>query len=180
MAYTDSLFQLGMDLTRSSTAQKEDHAQLAQLAHDDGKNAQMQRDRVRSAGTHLIIDLFDAQRLDDLKHIKETLRRCVALAGARLLHIHLHRFVPNGSISGVAVLAEGHISLHSWPQLRNASLHVFMGGGAAPHASIGAVKQAFSPARAVVRENPRGAAVPRGRGSPAKKPPVREKAQQAA
>ena len=63
MAYTDSLFQLGMDLTRSSTAQKEDHGQ-AHVAHDDRKDYFIERDGHRYAGTHLIIDLFGAKRLE--------------------------------------------------------------------------------------------------------------------
>ena len=82
MAYTDALFQLGMDLTRSSTAQKEDHGQSALVAHDDRKDYFIERDGVRCAGTHLLIDLFGARRLDDLKHIRETLKRCVEVAGA--------------------------------------------------------------------------------------------------
>jgi len=165
MAYTDSLFQLGMDLTRSSTAQKEDHVQSAQLAHE-GKKTQVPRDEPRPRGSHLIIDLFGAERLDDLQHIEETLKRCVALAGGRLLHIHLNRFMPDGSVFGVAVLAEGHISLHTWPKTRTASLNVAIGADATPRAAIGAVREAFSPAKAVVRL--------------AKKPAIREKAQQAA
>jgi S-adenosylmethionine decarboxylase len=177
MAYTDSLFQLGMDLTRSSTAQKEDHALAAHVAHE-ATNAQVARDLTRT-GTHLIIDLLGAQRLDDLQHIEETLKRCVAEAGAKLLQIHLHRFLPNGSISGVAVLAEGHISLHSWPHARSASLHVFMGGEAAPEHSLAALKQAFSPVKAVVRKHPLGEGR-NGRGTAAKKAQSREKAQQAA
>ena len=82
MAYTNSLFQLGMDLTRSSTAQKEDHGQAALGAHDDRKDDFIERDGVRFAGTHLLIDLFGAKRLDDLKHIRETLKRCVDVAGS--------------------------------------------------------------------------------------------------
>jgi S-adenosylmethionine decarboxylase len=158
MAYTDSLFQLGMDLTRSSTAQKEDLAQSRRAAHVEENNEHAACGQMRPAGIHLIIDLFGAQRLDELKHIKETLKRCAAAAGARLLHIHLNRLPANGSISGVAVLAEGHISLHSWPQARNLSLHIFMGAETAPHASIAAVKEAFGPAKTVVSEYPRRAA----------------------
>ena len=58
MAYDDALFQLGMDLTRSSTAQKEDHGEAARLAHEDRKDFFIERDGVRFAGTHLIIDLL--------------------------------------------------------------------------------------------------------------------------
>jgi S-adenosylmethionine decarboxylase len=179
MAYTDSLFQLGMDLTRSSTAQKEDLAQTRRAAHVE-KKEHAARGQMRPTGIHLIIDLFGAQRLDDLKHIKETLKRCAAAAGARLLHIHLNRLPSNGSVSGVAVLAEGHISLHSWPQARNVSLHVFMGAETAPHASIAAVKEAFGPAKAVVSEYPRRTDEGRAAMRTSKRAAVRERAQQAA
>jgi S-adenosylmethionine decarboxylase len=180
MAYTDSLFQLGMDLTRSSTAQKEDFAQTRRAAHVEEKNEHAARSQMRPAGMHLIIDLFGAQRLDDLKHIKETLRRCAVATGARLLHIHLNRLPSNSSVSGVAVLAEGHISLHSWPQARNLSLHVFMGAATAPHASIAAVKEAFGPAKVVVREYPRRTHEGRAAMRTSKKAAARERAQQAA
>jgi len=153
MAYTDSLFQLGMDLTRSSTAQKEDHGQSALVAHEDRKDDYIERDGHRYAGTHLIIDLFGAKRLDDLKHIKETLKRCVEVAGATLLHIHLHHFTPNGGVSGVAVLAESHISIHSWPEAGYAALDVFMCGSCDPHATVDVLKAAFKPNKTVVKEH---------------------------
>ena len=175
MAYTDSLFQLGMDLTRSSTAQKEDHGQSALTAHEDRKDYFIERDGVRCAGTHLIIDLFGAERLDDLKHIKETLKRCVEVAGATLLHIHLHHFTPNGGVSGVAVLAESHISIHSWPEASYAALDVFMCGNAKPHAAIDVLKEAFKPDRTVVKEHLRANSVTERTWeiAAAKKAPVR-------
>ena len=181
MAYTDSLFQLGMDLTRSSTAQKEDHGQSAHGAHDDRKDYFIERDGVRYAGTHLIIDLFGAKRLDDLKHIKETLKRCVEVAGATLLHIHLHHFTPNGGVSGVAVLAESHISIHSWPETGAVALDAFMGGDAKPDLAIAVVKQAFKPAKLVVKEHLRAdTAQERTLKAVPRRSPVREKARQAA
>jgi S-adenosylmethionine decarboxylase len=153
MAYTDALFQLGMDLTRSSTAQKEDHGQSALAAHDDRQDYFTERGGVRCAGTHLIIDLFGARRLDDLKHIKDTLRRCVEAAGANLLHVHLHRHADKGGVSGAAVLAEGHMSVHSWPQAGYVALDVFMGSDANPQAAVEVVKKAFKPAKLVVKEH---------------------------
>ena len=82
---------------------------------------------MRCAGVHLIVDLYEAQHLDDIDHIEATLRRCVQAASATLLHIHLHHFQPNG-VSGVAVLAESHISIHTWPEAGYAALDVFMCG----------------------------------------------------
>lgn len=156
MAYDDALFQLGMDLTRSSTAQKEDHGEIAHVAREDRKDFFIERDGVRYAGNHLIIDLFGAKRLDDLKHIERTLKRCVEVAGATLLHIHLHHFTPNGGVSGVAVLSESHISIHSWPEADYAALDVFMCGEAKPHLAIEVLREAFQARDVIVKTHLRG------------------------
>lgn len=113
------------------------------------------RNGVRCAGAHLIVDLYDAERLDDIEHIEHTLRRCVAESGATLLHIHLHHFQPNG-VSGVAVLAESHISIHTWPEVGYAALDVFMCGKANPDACVPVLREAFAPKRLAVSELLRG------------------------
>ena len=154
----DALFQLGMDLDHgSSTAQTEEkHSQCHPSREDERKDFFCERDGVRYAGTHLIIDLVRAERLDDLEHIETTLRRCVEVAGATLLHIHLHHFTPNGGVSGVAVLAESHISIHSWPEYGYAALDVFMCGETNPRLAIDVLKEAFTPGKVLVKEHLRG------------------------
>jgi S-adenosylmethionine decarboxylase len=122
---------------------------------DDRKDHFVVRNGVRCAGVHLIIDLYDAEGLSDIDRIDEALRKCVAAAGATLL-IHLHHFEPNGGVSGVAVLAESHISIHSWPEANYAALDVFMCGDAKPEACIPVLREAFSPKRIVVGEHLRG------------------------
>jgi S-adenosylmethionine decarboxylase len=164
MAFNDALFQLGMDLTRSSTAQKEDSNESARLAqhaspvpaHEERKDFFVERDGVRFAGQHLIVDLFGARRLDDLKHIERTLKRCVEVAGATLLHIHLHHFTPNGGVSGVAVLSESHISIHSWPEADYAALDMFMCGHARPERALPVLKEAFEAQELIVKRHLRG------------------------
>ena len=156
MAFYDTLFQLGMDLTRSSTAQEEDRREAARVAHEDRKDFFIERDGVRFAGTHLIVDLFGARRLDDIQHIKRTLERCVDVAGATLLHIHLHHFTPNGGVSGVAVLAESHISIHSWPEASYAALDVFMCGDAKPQNCVDVLSEAFDAEDVVLTTHHRG------------------------
>jgi len=113
------------------------------------------RNGVRCAGAHLIVDLYGAQRLDDIDHIEATLRRCVEAARATLLHIHLHHFQPSG-VSGVAVLAESHISIHTWPEAGYAALDVFMCGKANPDACIPVLREAFSAKQVAVSEHLRG------------------------
>jgi S-adenosylmethionine decarboxylase len=164
---SDALFQLGMDLDHgSSTAQTEEkHSTcLEPEMGEERKDFFCERDGVRYAGTHLIIDLVRAERLDDLEHIEHTLKRCVDAAGATLLHIHLHRFTPNGGVSGVAVLAESHISIHSWPEYGYAALDVFMCGDANPNATIDVMKEAFSPGKVVVKTQLRGKELQRWNG----------------
>ena len=113
------------------------------------------RNGIPCAGVHLIIDLHGAQGLNDIDLIEATLRRCVAAARATLLHIHLHHFHPNG-VSGVAVLAESHISIHTWPEAGYAALDVFMCGSADPDKCIPVLREAFSAKRVGVDEILRG------------------------
>ena len=125
-------------------------------AIDGGKDHFVIRDGVRFAGTHLILDLWGADRLDDQDHIERALRQIVEKAKATLLHIHLHRFTPNGGISGVAVLAESHISVHTWPERGYAAFDVFMCGNAQPERSVEVLRQMFSPGRVDVKTYLRG------------------------
>jgi len=114
------------------------------------------RDGVTFAGHHLIIDLWEAEGLDDKERIEAAMRDAVEAAGATLLHIHLHTFEPNGGVSGVAVLAESHISVHTWPEKGYAAFDVFMCGDAEPRKAMDVFKAAFNPGRIVVGEHKRG------------------------
>lgn len=116
----------------------------------------IERDGVRYAGTHLIIDLDGASRLDDLELMEKALRDSIEAAGATLLHIHLHHFTPNGGISGVAVLAESHISVHTWPERDYAAFDVFMCGDAQPMKAVPVLEAAFTPSKVNVEEILRG------------------------
>ena len=132
---------------------------LTAPANDIGNNQKdyfCERDGVRFAGLHLLIDLHQAKHLDNLPYIEKTLRRCIDAAGATLLHIHLHHFTPNGGVSGVAVLAESHISIHSWPEAGYAALDIFMCGAAKPEAALPILKEAFAPRKMIVKDEMRG------------------------
>ena len=98
-------------MSRNNASEQND----ADHGHDDDERRDyfIERDGVRYAGNHLIIDLFGAKRSTNLEHVEHALKRCVDEAGRNLLHIHLHHFTPNGGVSGVAVLSESHISIHS-------------------------------------------------------------------
>ena len=82
--------------------------------------------------------------------------RCIKECGATLLHIHLHAFLPSGGLSGVAVLAESHISVHTWPERDYAAFDVFMCGDARPWEAVEILKRTFQAREIRVRELLRG------------------------
>lgn len=150
-----------MDLYDGSTnaqTEEKDAAVAATAPEEENRDHFVERDGVVCAGIHLVLDLIGARRLDDLTHIDQTLRRCIEVAGATLLHIHLHYFTPNGGVSGVAVLAESHISIHTWPERDYAALDIFMCGDADPHAAIEVLREAFEADEVEVHELLRGTA----------------------
>ena len=166
---SNALFELGMDLEARvaedaicvaeprSTTQKEENVSTAAVGVYAGDRLDhfIQKEGVHCAGAHLIIDLYDAERLDDLAHVEQALRTCVEEAGATLLHIHLHPFEPTG-VSGVAVLAESHISVHTWPEAGYAAFDVFMCGDAKPEKCVDVLRNAFNPGKTAVSELLRG------------------------
>lgn len=107
-------------------------------------------------GLHYIIDLIDATHLDDLEYIENTLRKCVEVSKATLLHIHLHHFNENNGVSGVAVLAESHISIHTWPERGYAAIDIFMCGDTEPEKALDVLIDSFSPGEIRVDKYPRG------------------------
>ncbi len=111
---------------------------------------------VSYAGLHLLVDLHDADRLDDLPHIETTLHAAAQAAGALVLHGHFHVFTPYGGVTGVLLLAESHISIHTWPERRFAAIDLFMCAQCDPRDGLAAIERAFAPCRMTVQEVRRG------------------------
>jgi S-adenosylmethionine decarboxylase len=122
----------------------------------DGADHFVERDGLRFAGTHLIVDLWQASHLDDIDVVEAALREAATAAGATLLRLDLHSFDPSGGITGVAVLAESHISIHTWPERAYAAIDVFMCGDADPHRAIAVLKDTFGPRTLTIVEHRRG------------------------
>lgn len=116
----------------------------------------VQRDGLTFAGTHLLIDLWDAQGLSDRQRVESALREAATACGATLLNLYTHHFGEGGGVSGVAVLAESHISIHTWPERGYAAIDIFMCGDCNPHAAIPVLKRVFSPASMQLAEQKRG------------------------
>jgi S-adenosylmethionine decarboxylase len=126
---------------------------------DEQKDYFVERDGMKFAGMHLLVDLWGASNLDDPTHIDAALREAAIVAGATILHSHFHHFTPNGGVSGVVVLAESHISIHTWPERNFAAVDIFMCGACDPHLSIPILRRAFAPERVDLDEQRRGRVV---------------------
>ena len=148
--------QLGLAAIPGGRALEPRPAENAAISSQTAADHFITRDGVSFAGSHLIVDFWEAEGLGDTDRIERAMRDAVEAAGATLLHIHLHMFTPNGGISGVAVLAESHISVHTWPERGYAAFDVFMCGSAEPRKALAVLEQAFAPKRVVLGIHKRG------------------------
>ncbi len=123
---------------------------------EERKDYFVERNGLRFAGTHLVLDFWGATALDDPEIIERALREAASAAGATILHGHFHHFSPNGGVSGVLVLAESHISIHTWPERSFAAIDIFMCGACDPYASIPVLKSWFRPEHTLLGEQRRG------------------------
>ena len=158
-----SLAQIGVDAeAEAEDARADAQIQTGEFSADgsdadgEAKDYFIEKNGLRYAGSHLILDLWDAEHLDDAGVIEMAFRRAIKEAGATLLHMHFHEFSENGGISGVAVLAESHISIHTWPERAYAAVDIFMCGAAEPHKAVPILKHAFNAGRISLSEQMRG------------------------
>jgi S-adenosylmethionine decarboxylase len=82
-----------------------------------------------TVGKHCILELYacDSARLNDEAFIRDTITTAAKRAGATLLNLITHHFEPQG-VTGLALLAESHISIHTWPESGYAAVDVFTCG----------------------------------------------------
>lgn len=82
-----------------------------------------------TVGKHCILELYgcDSAKLDDEVFLRDTITAAAKRAGATLLNLITHRFEPQG-VTGLALLAESHISIHTWPESGYAAVDVFTCG----------------------------------------------------
>jgi S-adenosylmethionine decarboxylase len=112
-------------------------------------------------GRHVIIELWGCgDVINDAELVQSAMRRAVDAANATLLNIFVHEFSPQG-VTGVAVLAESHLSIHTWPEYGYVAADVFTCGSTTkPEAAAEVLRIAFEATSADVRELERGVMPP--------------------
>lgn len=96
-------------------------------------------------GRHLLLDLagIAAPRLTDPVALESALREAAGLAGATVLSGHFHHFGEGGGVTGVLLLSESHISIHTWPEHGFAAVDIFMCGDTRPERAAEAIAAAL-------------------------------------
>ncbi len=156
MSY-DTLTELGMNSETAPRDRQDDIIENRSYgAFENHKDYFIERDGEVFAGMHLLVDMWGARHLNDLRITERALRAAAEASRATVLHCHLHHFTPNGGISGVLVLAESHISIHTWPERDFAAIDVFMCGDCDPYQGVPLLKAAFEPREMVLSEQRRG------------------------
>ena len=122
-----------------------------------GKGYDGRTESLGYAGVHLLIELWQARYLDNESEIRSIIKDAIDACGATMLRIDLHAFSHYGGISGVAILKESHMSIHTWPELNYAAVDIFVCGTVDPHRAIPVIKKGFQPEKIEVMEIRRGA-----------------------
>jgi S-adenosylmethionine decarboxylase len=80
-------------------------------------------------GRHMLLELRGCNQavLDDLKYLENALVSAAREAGATVIDQSFHQFAPQG-VSGVVLIAESHLSLHTWPEHAYAAVDIFTCG----------------------------------------------------
>jgi S-adenosylmethionine decarboxylase len=113
-------------------------------------------DHLEYAGTHLLVDLWGAENLTDCDSVRAVLVEAAREAGATILGDHFHHFGEGCGVTGVVVLSESHISIHTWPERGFAAIDMFMCGRCDPETGLPAILRGFAPGRISVQRTQRG------------------------
>ncbi len=113
---------------------------------------------MHSLGRHLLLELYDcsSEILSNLETVRATLVEAAKRAEATIIDVVFHEFNPFG-VSGVVVIAESHLSIHTWPEYRYAAVDIFScGESLKPAEAASYLVEQFGPSRASCVEVKRG------------------------
>jgi S-adenosylmethionine decarboxylase len=113
---------------------------------------------LESLGRHLLVELRDCDGavLQDLDHVRSALLEAAAVAGATIVSEAFYQFAPFG-ISGMVIIAESHLSVHTWPEHCYAAVDIFTCGDILqPSDAVDVLVQQFASNNPAVIEIPRG------------------------
>lgn len=112
--------------------------------------------QTKYAGTHIIADFFGGKHIGSSPTLQKLLYRAARKGNNKPLKFISHVFSPQG-ITGVMLLAESHIALHTWPEFEYTAVDIFTcGKGSKPEEALKFLRKELRPKRMRVRKIKRG------------------------
>lgn len=119
-------------------------------------NKDMTKAGLNAIGRHLLVEMKGCINLNDQSIIREMLKDAVNACKATLIDVEVHQFNPYG-VSGIAIIGESHLSIHTWPEFGYAAIDIFTCGSRVnPYDAIPVFKEVLKPKEVSVVEIRRG------------------------
>ena len=111
---------------------------------------------MQAIGRHIILEMWGCQNLDSVDTAERALREMVAALDVHLLDLKVYPFSPVG-VTGIAIVSESHLVIHTWPEYGYAAVDIFTCGAPRdPKHAVDALRQHYQPERVGVMEINRG------------------------
>jgi len=111
---------------------------------------------MKAIGRHIILEMWGCQNLDSVETAESALRDMVKALDVHLLDLKIYPFSPVG-VTGMAIVSESHLVIHTWPEYGYAAVDVFTCGAPRdPQDAIAVLRHHFQPERIGVMEINRG------------------------
>jgi S-adenosylmethionine decarboxylase len=146
MAFNDTLFQLGMDLTRSSPAQEEEFAVAARDERADCANESFETLTLKTVA----IDLTGAGEIGTVRAVQRAVGRALAFSRKTVTGVDLKRQPKTGAVTGTVSFTGGRIAVEAWPSTGYVALDIQ--GVMRPEMALTAFADAFDAREAVVKK----------------------------
>lgn len=114
--------------------------------------------KMKALGIHLLIELWscNTHKIDNLDYLESVMCHAAQIAGATVLKTAFQDFNPQG-VSGVVVIAESHLTIHTWPEHGYAAVDIFTCGTAVdPWKAAGFLRQELEAKQIQIKDFRRG------------------------
>jgi len=111
---------------------------------------------MKAIGRHIILEMWGCQNLDSAETAERALREMVVALDVNLLDLRVYPFSPVG-VTGMAIVSESHLVIHTWPEYGYAAVDIFTCGAPRdPQDAVHVLRRLFRPERIGVMEINRG------------------------
>jgi S-adenosylmethionine decarboxylase len=111
---------------------------------------------MKAIGRHIILEMWGCQNLESVETAEDALREMVVALDVNLLDLRVYPFSPVG-VTGIAIVSESHLVIHTWPEYGYAAVDVFTCGSPRdPQDAVDVLRRLYQPERIGVMEINRG------------------------